>query len=145
MPSSFFSSADLFLRVCNVCYTATYLCPAWIIVIETNRTTLRIGRNSIRRKLSFFLLEERRMSRWYFISVECNGNDSKMILRSCLPVSLATSRLNQVKMMAIPILYSPRILASFRSRNLVHSPMSTTETYMKIYRFAQCARFRSDS
>lgn len=121
--------------VCGVCYTATYLCPAWIIVIETNRTTLRIGRNSIKGSFLSFLLKGRRMSRWYFISVE---NDSEMILRSCLPVSSAMFRLNWVKMTAISILYSPRILASFRSRNLVHDPMSTTdakETYMKIYRF----------
>lgn len=89
-----------------------------------------------------FLLEERRMSRWYFISVECDGNDFEMILRSCFPTLPATSRLNRVRTTAIPILYSPHIPASLRSRNLVHgrtSKADAEETYMKIYRFARRA------
>lgn len=94
-----------------------------------------------------FLLEGRRMSRWYFISVECNRNDSKMILRSCLPVSSATSRLNRVKMSAIPILYSPRILASFRSRNFLHGRQQMPKRLIWRYIVSHNtrARFRSDS
>lgn len=89
-----------------------------------------------------FLLEEKRMSHWYFISVECDGNDFKMMFQSCLPTSPATSRLNRVRTTAIPILYGPHIPPSLRSRNLVHSPMSKADaekTYMKIYRFVRRA------
>lgn len=56
----FFTARIVRTCVCSVCYTATYLCPAWIIVIETNRTALRIGRrNSIKRAFSPSSLKKR--------------------------------------------------------------------------------------
>lgn len=106
MPFSFFfSSADLSLRVCN------YMLYRDILVSSLDHCNWNEP-NDFSNWMEFyqesflsFFFEERKMFRWYFISVERNGNDSKMILRSCLPVSLARSRLNQVKIMAIPIFY----------------------------------------
>lgn len=96
------------------------------------------------------LLEERRMSRWYFISVECDGNDFKMILRSYLPTSQATSWLNRVKTTTIAILYSPHVPApaSIRSRNLVHDLTSKAQTPKRLiwrYIVSYDARFQSNS
>lgn len=78
------------------------------------------------------------MSRRYFISVECDGNDFEMTFQSSSPTSQQRprSRLNCVRT-AIPILYSLRTrqssFAKFRFGR--RSEGDAEETCMKIYCF----------